>query len=107
MTDSISESFYSLGIEAFHRERQHQVQDKGYTPKHDDEHHDAADLIRAGTCYAEFASNDLEGVDMDQPHVFWPEGMKWNPGDSAVEALQKAGAFLAAGYDKLMREMGL
>lgn len=94
----------SRGIEAFKTEREHQIEDKGYTAEHDAQHGSEV-LLRMGACYADFAVTEMEGSGQDEPHSFWPEGIPWNPGDSPLETLEKAGALLAAGYDQLWFEM--
>lgn len=89
----------SLGILRMQRERNRQTQEKGYTPEHDAQHEDG-ELARAAACYLDWAASKLEGVDVDEPHPFWPWGeQSWNP-ENPMRAIEKAGAMAAAEFDR-------
>ncbi len=92
------------GIDAFHGERVRQIQQEGYAPADDVGRSDQ--LIRAAACYADYAASQLEGIDADEPHPFWPWSAEcWKPGNTHLRTLEKAGALLAAGYDALYEEL--
>lgn len=95
----------SRGIVAFNDERNRQIEELGYTPEHDDQH-SPEDLIAAGLCYAEEALSSLTEVYGDTPPFHWPWGSQdWKESNSTFESLERAGALLAAGWDRLMRSI--
>lgn len=94
---------YSAGIEAFGDERQRQIEEEGYEPHGDFGR--ASELARAAACYADWAAADLEGMSIDEPHAFWPWAPEdWKPGGSAMRAMEKSAALMAAAYDALHGE---
>lgn len=72
-------------------ERQRQIDVKGWTPEHDDEHADGS-LARAAACYAVG----------DTSVIWWPRGWKFKRG-SVRKMLVKAAALLIAEIERLDR----
>jgi hypothetical protein len=94
---------YSAGIEAFGDERIRQIEQEGYEPHADIGR--APELLRAAACYADWAAADMDGVGIDEPHPFWPwEDEDWKPGGSAMRAMEKSAALMAAAYDAIYAE---
>jgi len=102
----------SYGAMLIAKERSRQVEEEGWTPKHDD-HHTGGELAIAGACYA----FDYIGEAYNQEGCrqvgedFWPwaggtmktiPDMKTSP-DNAIRQLTKAGALIAAEIDRLHR----
>lgn len=103
----------SHGAMLIAKERSRQVEEEGYTSKHDDSH-TTGDLARAGACYAFDYISQVYGLDEGCGQVgedLWPwgggtmrtiPGMKLTPGN-AIKQLTKAGALIAAEIDRLHR----
>lgn len=86
------------GIEAIAAERQRQIDVEGYTPEHDQEHHNVHQLEDAALAYIATARGG-------EP----PAGLYWWPWDKAAfkpstteRDLAKAGALIAAALDSLV-----
>lgn len=95
---------YSVAIEAFGNERQRQIEEEGYEPHNDIGR--SSELLRAAACYADWAASDMDGGSIDEPHPFWPwEPEDWKPGGSAMRAMEKSAALMAAAYDALYFEI--
>lgn len=101
------------GMVAILRERLRQISVEGYTPEHDDAH-DSEELVEAAACYAVLASATARGSQA----LEWPAGMMvgsdslvewpwdakwWKPSDDPLRNLEKAGALIAAEYDRIVR----
>ena len=102
------------GIERIEAERQRQINDKGWTPEHDDEH-PLGELSQAAACYADIAGALMHGAkvgdikdyycDCTGPNPQWPfEDAAWKPSQDPVRNLAKAGALIAAEIDRLSRQ---
>lgn len=76
------------------------MRSKGYNLRHDLLEHEVGELGRVGVCYADFAISVAEGDSPDQPHPTLPEGWDWRPGDSYLESLVRAAAFIHAEIDR-------
>ena len=88
-------------------ERAIQIQEKGYTTKHDDEH-DGGELCGAAACYAVNAACLLSPYTMqgleekDMSGLPWPDGWRWKPKD-ARRSLVIAAALILAEIEKFDR----
>jgi len=95
------------GIGEFAAERWRQIDAKGWTLGHDDQH-SHGELILAARCYA-FAALLVEtGTDLDTVSRLagkhWPwASASWRPSTDVRRNLAKAGALLAAEADRLKR----
>jgi hypothetical protein len=92
------------GAELIYRERQRQIDEEGWTPEHDAEHHNGA-LAWAAACYA--APQPISRVEFRKGQVAWwepwPNGWR-RPDADRVHQLVKAGALIAAEIDRLQAE---
>ena len=108
------------GIKRINKERLRQINSKGWTPEHDDEH-DKGQLALAAACYATPINlyrqrNYATSVNFEDP---WPWNDEWdkrlydgnvllaNRGASfskRIRQLEKAGALIAAEIDRLIRK---
>lgn len=105
------------GAELIVAERQRQIDGKGWTAEHDDEHA-AGELTKAAEHYAMYASRQLSGyqpIDLGMPDAVsgrgsyygWPwDPSWWKPSNDPIHNLVKAGALIAAEIDRLQREAG-
>ena len=89
------------GLDLIVEERLRQVGSLGYDLPHDDIEHTPEELLRIGSCYIEYAANEMEGLGQDSPHPFWPQGtsIPWKPEASPMETAIKGAAFVAAALD--------
>jgi hypothetical protein len=90
------------GVSAIAKERQRQVEKEGWTPDHDNEHK-WGELAIAAACYALHHTD----ASVQNPHTTgisgWPwEQMWWKPKDT-LSNLARAGALIAAEYDRQQR----
>lgn len=86
------------GIERIAAERKRQIDVKGYTPEHDDEH-TVWQLAAAAQSYIITMYHTKSLVPWCWP---WkPEW--WEPSDDPIRNLEKAGALIAAEIDRLLR----
>lgn len=86
------------GIELITVERERQISKEGWSATHDDNEHEAGDLLDAAICYAYTDPGD------DTEPVDWPWDSKWwKPSTDPVRNLVKAGALIAAEIDRLLR----
>ena len=87
------------GVELIAIERQRQIEEEGWTPKHDAQH-TMAQLRFAAMCYTSpcaTSSSMRKNVPPD-----WPWDKKWwKPSKSDVRNLVKAGALIAAEIDRI------
>lgn len=93
------------GLTLITAERQRQVDVKGWTPEHDDEHEDAA-LAWAAACLA--APEKVYRVDIYRDSIGWREPWpsywkQMHEPQDRVRELVKAGALIAAEIDRLLR----
>lgn len=100
----------SPGVLAILAERQRQIAEEGWTADHDDDH-DPGDLAAAASAYALNAADQLnpysQGDGDNRPwgeSCMWPwDGNWWKP-STPKRDLEKAGALVAAEWDRLDRE---
>lgn len=96
------------GVELIAAERERQVSVEGWTPEHDDTHHDAS-LTRAGMSYTYSARRQILGATKEfgllKPwQSLWPwHDEWWKPSADPIRNLVKAGALIAAEIDRLQR----
>lgn len=86
----------SEGVRRIAAERQRQIEVKGWTPEHDDQH-GGNELVEAGIAYA-------WSVVADGAARWWPPG--WSESDFSgppLPRLVKAGALIAAEIDRRLR----
>lgn len=89
------------GEELISQERERQITQEGWTPKHDDEHVDG-ELLDAAYCY--LYSEDVNCYESGIPFG-WPwEPRSWKPSEDIIINLVKAGALIAAEIDRLKRK---
>ena len=93
------------GVEIIYAERVRQIEKEGWTPEHDAEH-DQGELLRAATSYLDCAYGQEMGRPFpSKPPMGWPfESKWWKPSDDPKRNLEKAGAFIAAEIDRLVRD---
>jgi len=98
------------GAELIADERRRQIEEEGWTDKHDDQH-DMGGLANAAACYAatvpEIYRYHKRGRHQD--HIFrslWPWHEKWDKRDKhdRKRRLVIAGALIAAEIDRLQRQ---
>jgi hypothetical protein len=91
-------------IDHFRRERQNQVLNHMYDDKHDAAH-DKGELVSAALCYATAAKQLVAGFPLslvEKVPSSWPfQAETWRPTQVARTNLRKAGALLAAEWDRL------
>ena len=87
------------GIERIAKERKRQIEEEGWSEKHDDSHK-SGEMAKAGACYA------VRGlVDIGLINRHWPWSFSWwkpSP-ENRIRELEKAGALIAAEIDRLQR----
>ena len=90
------------GAELIAAERQRQVEDEGWTAKHDSTHR-AGELAAAALCYISHGHPvQFRVLDFDE---VWPwDRYWWKPSKNGIRNLVKAGALIAAEIDRLQRE---
>lgn len=93
------------GAGAIACERQRQLRAEGYTPERD-ALHNHAEMVRAAKCYLLVADARVNRVPL--PPCFFPKAWPWDhatwkPADRAKRNLEKAGALIAAEWDRLDR----
>lgn len=97
----------SPGVLAILAERQRQIAEEGWTAEHDDEH-DPGDLASAATAYALYAADRLnpysQGDGRYNIPIAWPWTGEWWKPSTPKRDLEKAGALVAAEWDRLDRE---
>lgn len=93
----------SPGILAIAEERARQAAGEGYTNQHDDTHFDGA-LLAAGICYADASLIAVQETDRTVVGC-WPfEAGWWKPDANPLRNLEKAGALIAAEYDRIRKK---
>ncbi len=107
--DQLESQDADSGIGRIANERQRQIDIKGYTPEHDDEHING-EMAIAAACYAvgddetycEVKSIDGDGmIDVDGDAFPWPEHDTRN--QPRIDRLTIAGALIAAEIDRELR----
>lgn len=100
MNDISPDAYVNHGLQLVDLERVKALT-KGYTPTHDMEHHSVQELSRIATCYMDYAVNQIEEQEQDEPHPFWPEGttIPWNPKEEPWETFVMAISFGLAALD--------
>mgnify|MGYP001156632642 CR=1 FL=1 len=96
----------SPGVVAIAKERQRQISVEGWTPAHDDDHSDGG-LEQAAACYADPCPpmhRYLGGETMIPDR--WPWAPEWWKPKTRRRDLERAGALIAAGLDRLIRAAG-
>ncbi len=97
---------HSPGVAAIDQERSKAI-DKGYGPSHDSINHTVEELLRIGACYIEAAASDMEGMDYDWPHPFWPDSSIPPVREpSALDNAIRGAQFVAAAIDMIYLEAG-
>lgn len=102
------------GCELIAQERRRQIEQEGWTPKHDDTH-DEAELAKAAAHYVLFASKqksqrERERGILGSGALGWPWDREWwkpslgNSDTDRIRELVKAGALIAAEIDRLNRK---
>jgi len=91
------------GADLIYLERKRQIEEEGYTPKHDNQHN-TGNLAHAASAYASaelYRRTTSEGF--DNTPAMWPfERKYWKPSpEDRVKELTKAGALIAAEIDRL------
>lgn len=81
-------------------ERQRQIVEEGWDPKHDDKHDDR-ELALAAKCYLDWYVCD--GVFGEDIMNVWPWAKEWWKPTTDIRDLVKAGALIAAEIDRLKR----
>jgi len=103
-TGDIEERFTTAGVEAIRRERVRQIDVKGWDEEHDDKY-SGGQLTRAAVCYA--LQNEDKFLPPGQSLFFklWPfDDDIWKPSpENRRRELEKAGALIAAEWDRLDR----
>ena len=80
-------------------ERRRQIEEKGWTPEHDDEHA-GFELARAGACYAEYGNWPAHS---EVPPNSWPWPAAWWKPSDYRRNLVKAAALILAEIERLDR----
>lgn len=93
------------GIERIVAERQRQIQTEGYSLEHDTRYVNL-ELIRAASCYVEYATGLQMGIPREALTKFvfprWPWAARYfKPSEDPARNIEKAGALLAAEIDRL------
>lgn len=100
---------FGHGVELIAAERERQINEEGWTPKHDDNHGDK-EFELAAVAYTLPEQN--YGMPFQKTtvgftrYMFWPwEQGAWKPTpEDRIRELTKAGALIAAGIDRLKRK---
>lgn len=90
-------------------ERGRQVNVKGWTPQHDDEH-DAGELAMASAAYALAAADAIyplsqgDGDYANKPPEMWPWASEWWKPSAPMRMLEKSAALAIAEMERIARE---
>jgi hypothetical protein len=94
------------GIERIAAERKRQIEEEGFTVKHDDQYKDG-ELVMVAACYTlpEKVKKVRLGLSMTIQQILWPwHEVYWKPTpENRIRELEKAGALIAAEIDRLLR----
>lgn len=91
------------GVELIAAERERQIKEEGWTPEHDQQHHNE-ELAFVAALYA--APPHSRILDIRDLPIGWPWGAKWwkpTPNDR-IRELTKSGALIAAEIDRLQNQ---
>ena len=98
------------GIERIAKERRRQIDQEGWTRKHDAQYLNG-ELQLAACSYAQFAARLVRSNRTDDrealakncpPPMIWPwHPNEWKPSPSPIRNLEKAGALIAAEIDRI------
>ena len=92
------------GAQLITQERHRQISVEGWTPEHDDSHHNGQ-LAAAAICYAEQAAMGMPMTRRCNVPRAWPWSHNWwKPADDQIRNLVKAGALIAAEIDRIRRQ---
>jgi hypothetical protein len=101
------------GIQLINAEREDQIQNKGWTPEHDDSH-EIGELREAAAAYLLLAEQGAELMHGQEAYRqaarrnaidMWPwDVASFRPDSPRVECLVKAGALIAAEIDRINRQ---
>lgn len=97
------------GVEIIAAERQRQIEEEGWTAKHDAQHK-SGELAEAAVVYALFAAYDKYPViqeaalSYDWAARFWPWEGRWLKPKDRLHDLTRAGALIAAEIDRVLAE---
>ncbi len=97
------------GAQLISDERERQISEEKWTPKHDDEHK-RKELANAAESYLGLhTAPDIYALKRGlkpNPNWNWPwSGKWWKPSDDPIRNLVKAGALIAAEIDRLQRKL--
>jgi hypothetical protein len=94
------------GIERIAAERKRQIEEEGFTAKHDDQWKNGQLAMAAASyaCVPDYYEWDTEDSFLDPPKI-WPfDSFWWKPRRfDRIRELEKAGALVAAEIDRLLR----
>lgn len=97
------------GIDVITQERNEQLNEHSYDPSHDDIHR-KGEMMKAAECYLVLAEHQVNqrtafaAKMMDEVPKNWPwEPMDWHPSIIVKNNLRKAGALIAAEWDRVDR----
>lgn len=88
------------GIEIITEERKRQVDEEGYTARHDIEENELGQLAFAAAAYA-CPPEANKATGLKRTHLFPWDSRTWSPSDDRIRELAKAGALIAAEIDRL------
>ena len=91
------------------QERDRHVWDEGWTAEHDDQH-PHGEMAMAGTCYARHAAtcpyiDNIKAYRSAPPPPDWPWGPEWWKPKQPQRDLIRAGALMAAEFDRIDRRI--
>jgi hypothetical protein len=90
------------GVERIAAERKRQIEEEGWTEKHDDQW-EHGELAEAAATYASLPH--WEGRFINWRKILWPWDDEWyKPETDRIRELEKAGALIAAEIDRLLRQ---
>ena len=99
----------SHGAKQIVQERQRHEWDEGWTDEHDDQHM-KGEMALAAACYARHAAKvpfkpDIDAYRGTPPPDDWPWDAKWWKPKNPLRDLVRAGALIAADYDRIERRI--
>lgn len=77
---------------------------KGYTLNHNQEHHSVVSLIRAAACTLDTVASQLEEMNTDIPHPFWPDDLPFKQTGSELGDLERGAVYLLSGMDLMVAQ---
>lgn len=91
------------GIERIEAERKRQIEQKGWTAEHDDEHTLGALAMNAAALAVWGTDAVIRHSDSDKGEVYDPWGLVKKHRGKEIRCLEIAGALIAAEIDRLLR----